>query len=99
MTRLMYLLVVATFVTAQEPQSRPARPNFFGLAPAPDPLAVQRGQQSFVANCGFCHGSTAKGGNNGPDLVRSVLVLDDEGSGTSTRTERTRSGPLFPPLA
>ncbi len=76
------LLVVATFVTAQEPQSRPARPNFFGLAPAPDPLAVQRGQQSFVANCGFCHGSTAKGGNNGPDLVRSVLVLDDEGSGT-----------------
>jgi cytochrome c oxidase cbb3-type subunit 3 len=82
MTRLICLLFAATFLAAQEPQPRPARPNFFGLAPAPDPLAVQRGQQSFVANCGFCHGSTAKGGNNGPDLVRSVLVLDDEGSGT-----------------
>jgi cytochrome c oxidase cbb3-type subunit 3 len=81
-TRLICLLVVATPMMAQESQSRPARPNFFGLAPAPDPLAVQRGQQSFVANCGFCHGSTGKGGNNGPDLVRSVLVLDDEGSGT-----------------
>jgi cytochrome c oxidase cbb3-type subunit III len=87
--RLICFLFVATFLTAQEPQlpanraaSPPARPNFFGLAPAPDPLAVQRGQQSFVANCGFCHGSTAKGGNSGPDLVRSVLVLDDEGSGT-----------------
>jgi len=58
------------------------KPNFFGLAPSPDPLAVERGQQLFVARCGFCHGSTGKGGNNGPDLVRSVLVLHDEGSGT-----------------
>jgi cytochrome c oxidase cbb3-type subunit 3 len=88
MTRLICLLFAATTLLAQEPQlpatkaaTPPARPNFFGLAPPPDPLAVQRGQQSFVANCGFCHGSTAKGGNNGPDLVRSVLVLDDEGSG------------------
>jgi mono/diheme cytochrome c family protein len=81
-TRLICLLFAASFLAAQEPQSRPARPNFFGLAPAPDPLAVQRGQQSFVANCGFCHGSTARGGNGGPDLVRSVVVLDDEGSGT-----------------
>jgi mono/diheme cytochrome c family protein len=58
-----------------------ARPNFFGLAPAPDPASVERGQQLFVASCGFCHGSSGKGGNNGPDLVRSVLVLHDEGSG------------------
>jgi cytochrome c oxidase cbb3-type subunit 3 len=59
----------------------PVRPNFFGLPPAPDPAAVERGQKLFGANCGFCHGSLAKGGNNGPDLVRSVLVLHDEGSG------------------
>ena len=65
-----------------KPATRPARPNFFGLAPPPDLQAVERGQRLFVASCGFCHGSTAKGGNNGPDLVRSVLVLHDEGSGT-----------------
>jgi len=65
-----------------KPVTSSTRPNFFGLAPPPDPLAVERGQRLFVATCGFCHGSTAKGGNNGPDLVRSVLVLHDEGSGT-----------------
>jgi cytochrome c oxidase cbb3-type subunit III len=65
-----------------KPATRPPRPNFFGLAPPPDPQAVERGQGLFVASCGFCHGSTAKGGNNGPDLVRSILVLHDEGSGT-----------------
>src|SRR6266404_3395773 len=78
MWKLVFLLLSAVCLTAQEPAK--ARPNFFGLAPPPDPAAVQRGQQLFVANCGFCHGSTAKGGNNGPDLVRSVLVLHDEGS-------------------
>jgi len=63
---------------AQEPVK--ARPNFFGLVPPPDAQAVARGERLFVASCGFCHGSTAKGGNNGPDLVRSVLVLHDEGT-------------------
>ena len=40
--------------------------------------AVERGQKTFVTNCGFCHGAGAKGGESGPDLVRSPLVLDDE---------------------
>ncbi len=56
--------------------------KFFGLSAAPDPAAVDRGQKLFVANCAFCHGSNATGGNSGPNLVRSVLVLHDEGSGT-----------------
>jgi mono/diheme cytochrome c family protein/type 1 glutamine amidotransferase len=83
--------MTAVFLFAQEPRfpsGAPKRPapaapvNFFGLAPPPDPAAVARGQALFVTNCGFCHGSLAKGGNAGPDLVRSVLVLHDEGSGT-----------------
>ena len=41
-----------------------------------------RGQKIFVASCAFCHGSDAHGGNGGPDLVRSVLVLHDKGTGT-----------------
>src|SRR5271166_328898 len=48
-----------------------ARPKF-------DEAAVERGQAAFVGSCGFCHGSNARGGEQGPDLVRSVVVLDDE---------------------
>jgi cytochrome c oxidase cbb3-type subunit III len=44
----------------------------------PDAAAVERGQKIFVGNCGFCHGTTAQGGDSGPDLVRSPLALDDE---------------------
>lgn len=43
-----------------------------------DPASVARGNTLFVANCGFCHGATAKGTDIGPDLMRSVVVLDDD---------------------
>ena len=43
-----------------------------------DPAAVERGTKLFAANCAGCHGANAKGGPGAPDLVRSVLVLDDE---------------------
>jgi len=42
-----------------------------------DPAAVARGNKLFVENCGYCHGATAKGTDIGPDLMRSVTVLDD----------------------
>jgi len=34
--------------------------------------------KTFSANCAFCHGSNAKGGETGPDLLGSVVVLHDE---------------------
>src|ERR1700692_2012110 len=43
-----------------------------------NPEAVERGSQVFAAKCSGCHGATAKGTNRGPDLVRSLLMLDDE---------------------
>jgi mono/diheme cytochrome c family protein len=43
-----------------------------------DPKAVDRGAKLFAAHCGGCHGVNAKGGPGAPDLIRSVLVLDDE---------------------
>jgi len=43
-----------------------------------DPAAVSRGAKLFATNCGGCHGVNAKGGPGAPDLIRSVLVLDDE---------------------
>ncbi len=46
--------------------------------PAPPPEAVERGKTAFISACGFCHGSGGNGGQGGPNLVRSVLVLDDE---------------------
>jgi len=55
--------------------------KFLAIGPPPDPAAVKRGQALFVSTCGFCHGSDATGGNTGPDLVRSVLVLHDQGTG------------------
>jgi len=48
------------------------------MAPPEDPEAVERGTKDFVTNCAFCHGSSGTGGEGGPDLIRSVLVLHDE---------------------
>ena len=39
---------------------------------------MERGGKLFATNCAGCHGATAKGGPGAPDLVRSLLVLDDE---------------------
>jgi mono/diheme cytochrome c family protein len=47
--------------------------------PKYNPASVERGKQNFASTCGFCHGTSGKGGEKGPDLLRSVLVLDDEG--------------------
>jgi mono/diheme cytochrome c family protein len=44
----------------------------------PDPASVERGKALFSSNCGFCHGAHAKGGETGPDLIRSLIVLDDD---------------------
>jgi hypothetical protein len=43
-----------------------------------DEVTLQRGKALFTAQCGFCHGANAKGGESGPDLLRAVPVLDDE---------------------
>jgi cytochrome c oxidase cbb3-type subunit III len=55
--------------------------DFMATGEPPDPAAVKRGQAVFVPTCGFCHGSTGRGGSGGPSLVRSVLVLHDAGTG------------------
>jgi mono/diheme cytochrome c family protein len=43
-----------------------------------DAQTLERGKTTFVATCAGCHGSNAKGGEGGPDLIRSVAVIDDE---------------------
>src|SRR5712671_2549245 len=51
--------------------------EFLGLGPAPDATAAARGEKLYAPNCGFCHGEKARGAE-GPNLVRSALVLHDE---------------------
>jgi cytochrome c oxidase cbb3-type subunit III len=73
-------LFIASSLAAQAPPAAAPRPagNMLISRAVPDPAAVERGQKIFVGNCGFCHGTTAQGGDTGPDLVRSPLALDDE---------------------
>jgi mono/diheme cytochrome c family protein len=61
----------------QEPA--PARPRITAVDPRFEQAAVDRGKQILETQCGFCHGSNARGGSGGPDLTRSALVQDDEG--------------------
>src|SRR5579863_1427489 len=51
--------------------------EFLGLGPQPDAAAAARGEKVYAPNCAFCHGEKARGAE-GPNLVRSVVVLDDE---------------------
>ena len=38
---------------------------------------IDAGRTRFAAQCGFCHGRDAGGGESGPDLTRSALVASD----------------------
>src|SRR5262245_40947865 len=51
--------------------------DFLGLGAPPDPVASERGQKIYAASCAFCHGAKARGAE-GPNLIRSVMVLHDE---------------------
>ena len=50
--------------------------EFLGLGPAPDTAAAARGEKLYASNCAFCHGEKARGAE-GPNLVRSAVVLHD----------------------
>jgi cytochrome c oxidase cbb3-type subunit 3 len=46
--------------------------------PPDDPASIARGKQVFSVNCSFCHGSDGRGGEGGPNLLRSPMVLNDQ---------------------
>jgi cytochrome c oxidase cbb3-type subunit III len=77
----------ATQALAQAPAAQPPagrggrgedRTQEYPQHPKADPATFTRGQQLFSANCSFCHGSDARGGEGGPNLLRSQLVLHDQ---------------------
>lgn len=46
--------------------------------PKGDPAAIARGRALYRVNCAFCHGADTRGGDSGPSLLRSSVVLDDQ---------------------
>jgi cytochrome c oxidase cbb3-type subunit III len=67
---------LTALILAQEPARRGAVAAITGSGQ--DAAAVERGAKLYAANCAGCHGGTARGGPGAPDLLRSILVLDDE---------------------
>lgn len=81
------LLLIGLAITQLNAQDPPPGPGgrrggnireFLGLGPPPDAAAAERGAPLFAASCAFCHGPKARGAE-GPNLIRSVVVLHDEG--------------------
>lgn len=61
--------------STQSPASQP-RPK--SSTPQSYPAAqVREGEATFGAQCGFCHGKDAAGGESGPDLTRAEIVAQD----------------------
>ena len=73
---MLGLVAAAGGSMAQQPQ-RAGGAGPVPAAPAVDTAAVDRGRDTFRANCGFCHGTDARGAE-GPDLARSLEVLNDD---------------------
>lgn len=85
---LAVLGAIASLAWAQEPPTSASSPAHAAVnepvTPAAiagskqDPQAVARGGIAFKTYCSGCHGVAANGGPGAPDLVRSLVVLDDE---------------------
>ena len=84
-------------ISAQQRDMR----EFLGLGAPPDQAAAKLGEPLFKQNCSACHGENARGGE-GPNLVRSTLVLHDEKGqdiGQVIKNGRPDAGmPAFPGL-
>jgi mono/diheme cytochrome c family protein len=86
---LTLVLAPAFYMIAQEPQfvpggrGGPGRGADKGITAAiagakEDPKAFDRGAKAYAQFCAGCHGANGRGSAGAPDLVRSILVLDDE---------------------
>lgn len=101
-TSTISLTAAILFVTAASPLSaqRDIR-QFLGLGAPPDLAAAKLGERLYKQNCEACHGAKARGGE-GPNLVRSPLVLHDEKGhdiGLVVKNGRPQAGmPAFPSL-
>jgi len=88
---IVIIAMPATMCAPQPPAQAPPRPAQatqagrdgnrapdYPVRPPAPPEQVAHGEQVFKSNCSFCHGSDARGGETGPNLVRAQLVLADQ---------------------
>src|SRR5260370_340553 len=82
----LFAAIAVLTVSFGQAQNRPARTpelptsqyaTAYPQRPPGDPAQVARGQEVFEVNCGFCHGSDARGGDGGPNLIRAQIVMND----------------------
>jgi cytochrome c oxidase cbb3-type subunit 3 len=89
MSCALLIVFVAAVGRAQQPaQGRGAGPapgriggagiGAYPTRPPADPAALERGKAVYGTYCTFCHGADTRGGDGGPSLLRSGLVLDDQ---------------------
>ncbi|HKH75230.1 MAG TPA: cytochrome c [Vicinamibacterales bacterium] len=74
------LLFLGSFLHAQgrgqaSPASMPPPRSTTAQTYPADQIAT--GQRVFTAQCGFCHGRDAMGGESGPDLTRAPVIAED----------------------
>ncbi len=92
-------LVLLAALALQAPSQQPPPPKPPAPTPPPafqlpefypghkvDPAKAERGKVIFGVNCAFCHGNDARGGEGGPNLIRSELVLKDKDGETISPT-------------
>jgi cytochrome c oxidase cbb3-type subunit III len=85
---LILFVTVAAIRAQQAPQGRGAGPapgrvggagiGAYPARPPADPAALERGRAAYGTYCTFCHGADIRGGDGGPSLLRSGVVLDDQ---------------------
>ena len=68
-----FLMIVVTAL-----RRRPRSAATIRCGRRPIPAAVERGKALYGVNCQFCHGADTRGGDSGPSLLRSAIVLDDQ---------------------
>jgi cytochrome c oxidase cbb3-type subunit 3 len=68
----LIILLVAVSLGAQAPPGPGP-----GDKQSVDATAADRGKTTYIAECITCHGAKARGTEDGPDLVRSLVVLRD----------------------
>src|SRR2546426_7810524 len=76
--RFLGSVIIACAATMTASQAATQRAPDYPVRPPAPPEQVSHGQQVFKSNCSFCHGSDARGGEAGPNLVRDEVVLRDQ---------------------
>jgi mono/diheme cytochrome c family protein len=84
---LLVLFITAAVAAQQPARGRGAGPGpgqisgavgAYPTRPPADPAALERGKAAYGTYCSFCHGADTRGGDGGPSLLRSGVVLDDQ---------------------